>query len=605
MEASGLVSPGIPQLFPAGLREIPATLNEDLLYLYGRSGQVLANTFAFLNHSESLAADFDWELHESPGWRRELHSFDYALDLGMTYRISQQAPYAIHLRYLIAHWIAANPPGQTSGWEPEPLARRIRNWILAASLARSNWEGDAQFLELLGRSLAMQSVFLGWHALSSASPEDAARAARSLLLASKYFGAARAEGLAEKGRAALEEALRAALASDETFSVPRPSSLLQIAEASVENLIFSPPLEDSGRELEMEKARRVLTILEGALMPDGTLPLFGPSANACVDGLSDLFSAAAVLLEEPAWKNLAGKFGIMPYLLLGERSKLRFEQMPEKPWNAGARALPELGLYRLSSTGRSAMMINARPGGLYDKHEDYLSYELSLERHRVVVDSGAYSPRGETWDKYFSSARAHNVLLIDGHSARPALAVVRETSGAPESADADGVSRLSGQGICFEDYGFDFLGVRRHRAFYLLAQGSWAVLDRLAGAGRRRVSSLIHFFPTFEIEAREDRAVIRSRVMTLTVVPLGSPPPLMRTWRGLESHLHGFYSPDFGVKFAAGALALEAHPATLPWIGGYLLLPGAQTDLSAARADPEKGSVEFELAGKPYRLVAP
>jgi Heparinase II/III-like protein len=603
MDAARFVSPGIPALFSRDLREIVPTLNEDLLDLYGRSELVLANQFAFLNHSETLAGDFDWELHESPGWRRELHAFDYGLDLAMTYRISQESRYALHLRYLIAHWIAENPGGQGTGWELEPVARRVRNWILAADLTRQNWEGDAQFLAILGRSLAMQCAFLNRHASSPLSPECAAQVARALLLASNYFGGTGGVEFAEKGGAILAGAVRAALDGDGVPSRLRPVAFFEVAEACVEYLVHHPPAEGPERTLDARSVRRLLAVLEGALMPDGTLPLFGPAASSRVDELSDLFAVAAVLLEEPAWKKLAGKFGIVPYLLLGERGKLHFERMAETPWAPGSRAVPELGLCRLGSGDRSALMINARPTRLPEEHQDYLSYELSHQGHRVVVDSGAYSPKRETWDKYFPSARAHNVLLIDGLSPRP------RSQNPAEAADADWIISEGCRGICFQDDGFDFMGIHRHRAFYTLGDGAWAVLDRLAGTGRRRLLNLIHLFPTFQIEKGSDRAIIRSRSMRMTVIPLGMPltpgmsSPAIKDSRGPHPDRPGYFSPDVGVKFASGVLAFEAGEIALPWLGGYLILPWTEADFSAGNVHPREGHIEFGLAGINYRLL--
>ena len=84
MESSRFSPADATEFFSQDLHEVPPALNEDLLDLYGRSEQVVANLFAFHNISEALEGDFNWEMHQSAAWRRELHSFDYALALGMT-----------------------------------------------------------------------------------------------------------------------------------------------------------------------------------------------------------------------------------------------------------------------------------------------------------------------------------------------------------------------------------------------------------------------------------------------------------------------------------------------------------------------------------------
>jgi Heparinase II/III-like protein len=608
MEAAALSTAAIPRFFAPDLREIAPSLNEDLLDLYGRSEQVLANHFAFFNHSEALAWDFDWQLGSSSGgrasaaWLSELHSFDYALDLAMTYRISQEERYAFHLRYLIAHWIAANPPGRTVGWEREPTARRVHNWILSAGLARDIWERDPQFVDLLSRSLALQCVFLKRRAARAASPESASQIARALRVAGRFFAGTGAGELAESGRALLNHAAQSALKVGQDSNCLRPSSLLAVAEACAENLAFAFNGADAPPDVDPETVRQVLSLLENSLMPDGTLPMFGPSARPCPDEISDLFTVAAVVLQVPRWKKLAGKFGIIPYLLLGERGKARFEELPEEAWRAETRATPQLGLYRLSSGRRSALMINGRPPSTAGDHQDFLSYELNLGGLRAIADSGSYSPPGEIRDNYFASARAHNVLLIDGHGPPPGKAKPAQASA------VDGILGEGSGGICFQDESWRSLGIHRRRAFYPLGDNAWAVLDRLEGAGSHEILNLIHFYPTFQVEARKNRASVRSRAIILTLIPLspsGAAGVTLKVSRGPQPDLAAYFSPDFGVKFEAAVLAIEEREAPLPWLGGYLLVAGTEVDFRLGGADPAAGCIEFELEGARHKLIAP
>ncbi len=110
VEAARFAAPSIPRLFSTHLRPLDPSLNEDLLELYGRAERAMSNHFTFFNRHRNFDAEIDWEAPEGQAWLSELHSFDYALDLGLTYRISGERRYARHLRYLIAHWIAENPP---------------------------------------------------------------------------------------------------------------------------------------------------------------------------------------------------------------------------------------------------------------------------------------------------------------------------------------------------------------------------------------------------------------------------------------------------------------------------------------------------------------
>jgi Heparinase II/III-like protein len=593
MQAAGLEAAGTPHLFSQDLREISPALNEDLLDLYGRSEQVLSNRFAIQNHTEALGAQFDWEFHPSPSWRRELHAFDYGFNLALTFRISREDRYAVHLRYLIAHWIAENPPGLSTGWELRPLARRIRNWILSADLARDAWDGDPGFLPVFQHSLALQCAYLERQADSAFSFEAALDCVRALFLAARFFRGPRAADLAAKGAGILR--MVAGLDGHDAGGPSHlsPIAALRLAETLVEFLIFHPPADQHTEASHAGAARRTLQALEAALLPDGTLPLFGPAAISAPGQVADLFALGSVLQNEPAWKSVAGGFGIMPYMLLGEKGKAQFERLPSFFPRPESGAIPELGLYRLSGDSRSALIAVCAESGEPGAHEDYGSYALGLEGQRVVVDSGVYSPEGA--DDYFRSARAHNILLIDGEYGRPRA----DDSRGVRLLDPD---RAGSPGFHLPISAWSSGDITSRRAFFCLEGRAWVVLDSVAGSGGHHLQNLIHFYPTFNPQVMEDCAVLRSRSASVTVIPLGAPQPAIRSSRGSNAEIPGLYSPDFGVKFAAATLALENPNSPLPWLGGYLIVPGANRDFSHGEVNPAEGLISFQLSGKQYRL---
>jgi hypothetical protein len=368
VQAAGLRFASIPDLFSRDLRQISPSSNDELLDLYGRSEQVLANRFAFFNLTEEFGSEIDWEHHPSPGWRAELHAFDYALDLAMTYRISREERYARHLRYLVAEWIAANPPAQGSGWKPRPLSRRIRNWILAADLARDDWERDPTFLSLVTESLALQTTYLSKQIHPENPPADKLDCARALNLVGKLFAGAEAAELGATAFTLLRNARERQLRD-----TPLPSARLHLAETFVELLLFAPPNDEPPLGGLKSTLFESLKALEAILWSDGTLPLFGPAAAPAPERITNLFAIAAVLYEEPRWKRLAGDFGVFPYLLLGEEGRTCFEGLPNHAWSPGSLPLAQGGLYGLTGTSQSELLVNALPTGA---HEDFLSYEL-------------------------------------------------------------------------------------------------------------------------------------------------------------------------------------------------------------------------------------
>lgn len=84
-------------------------------------------TYTFLNQSERLD-DKGWD-HKalSKLWRYHLHYFDYLISHSRdTYATDPQKK--ITAGALIQQWIAENPFGKGTGWEPYPTSLRLVNW---------------------------------------------------------------------------------------------------------------------------------------------------------------------------------------------------------------------------------------------------------------------------------------------------------------------------------------------------------------------------------------------------------------------------------------------------------------------------------------------
>jgi len=573
MDAARFVAGGIPQLFSRHLRQIDPSLNEELLELYGVAEQVLSNRFTFFNRGHEFRATIDWRYGESRGWLGELHAFDFVLPLAMTYRISGEERYARHLRHLVAHWIAENPPLGGPGWWPAPLARRVRNWVLAADLARPDWERDAEFLDVVSRSLALQTAYLVRHV----DPPGTLDEIRALLLTGRFLAGA------TEIQAAAETALAMQLESLPRLKMGR---CVELAATLLDFLLWG-----AGKTDELKGAlREVLRIVEGVLLADGSLPLFGAPSR---DDFADVAVLAAVILADPTWKRLGGSFGILPYLLLGEDGKARFEELPEKPWEAASCLLPESGYGRLCGAELSALVVNAATDSSARARAGLATFELAIQAQRVIVDTAG---RLEEDDRY--DPRAHNVFLVDAPEANQAPGRSATTQPSEEKLafeSGDGFARIS-----WADGKFG--RVRHQRVWYCLDRRYWVVLDQLEGKGSPSGTSLLHFYPTFEIELFADRVVARSRVLTLTMIPFGRNPPEMTTSRDGDGESSGWYTPGYGIKYPASALALRWQDVDLPWIGGLIIVPATEVAFRASLPDTEGDAISLELAGKHYAL---
>jgi hypothetical protein len=220
-----------------------------------------------------------------------------------------------------------------------------------------------------------------------------------------------------------------------------------------------------------------------------------------------------------------------------------------------------------------------------------MSYELTLNNHRVVVDSGGFAP-GEP--EYFRRAHAHNILLVDGLEPRWQSVEV--------SARVDLEFPCACARLRMSDPGFGFLRLQHQRAWFRMENNAWMILDWLDGRGIHSLTSLIHFYPTFEMVAGIDRTLARSRACSFAVIPVGSAKPLASFSRGDHPQFPGWFSPEFGVKFPTAVLALNWTSVELPWMGGALITSDADEPFRQLETLAAEGVVRLEYSGKTYEL---
>jgi hypothetical protein len=128
------------------------------------------------------------------------------------------------------------------------------------------------------------------------------------------------------------------------------------------------------------------------------------------------------------------------------------------------------------------------------------------------------------------------------------------------------------------------------------------ILESLKGQGSHAASSLLHFYPTFQIDLLPDRAIARSRVLAVTVIPFGPTPAQMTLSRGDDAEFPGWYAPGFNIKYPASVLACRWRDFEAPWVGGQIIVPGTEAAFRATPPDLHAGTITVELSGTCYRL---
>lgn len=411
------------------------------------------DAFVFLNESRLIAAKAAWnDSAVEKLWLYNLHYFD---DLNAEDAAKRRE---WHIR-LIERWIEENPPGYGNGWEPYPISLRIVNWIKWAL-------GGGELSPRAIASLAIQTRFLcerlefhllGNHLLANA---------KALIFAGTFFELEEAEVWFAKGWAILRREMPEQILSDGGHFERSPMYHGIILEdlLDIENVAKAYGL---GVIIRAEMVAKMRDWLAAMCHPDGEIGFFNDAAFGIAPNLPEL-NEYAERLEHPVQK--APSDGVLP--------------------------LAESGYVRLQN-GNAVLLIDAAPiGPSYlpgHAHADTLSFELSLQGQRVMVNSGTSCYGSGLERQRQRGTAAHNTLVVDGQDssevwggfrvARRAhvrsLDIAETAGGARVEASHDGYRRLSGRNL--------------HRRRWLLSDESLVIEDEVTGMfDRAEISFHLH-----------------------------------------------------------------------------------------------------------------
>ena len=320
-----------------------------------RSPSLVAPTrWKLLNHEGELA-ETGWD---NPGieklWRYNQHYFD---DLNASGAPSRGAWH----KNLVTQWVAGNPPGQGTGWEPYPTSLRIVNWV-------KWWLAAGELEPAAVHSLAVQARWLRqrleWHLLGNHLFANA----KALVFAGLFFSGEEADGWLACGLKILTAELPEQVLADgghferspmyHALALEDVLDLLNLARAA------SPgrPLADRVARVCEPHAPRMLHWLRCMCHPDGDISFFNDAT-----------------------------LGIAPPNAELERYAAALGVTAGPPATSGVQALAASGYARASFGPMVALLDVAPVGPDYlpgHAHADTLSFELSLHGHRVVVNGG-------------------------------------------------------------------------------------------------------------------------------------------------------------------------------------------------------------------------
>lgn len=382
------------------------------------------DSFIFLGDAGSLRANGWDDPVKAKLWRYNQHYFD---DLNAE---GAEARRDWHIG-LIARWIAENPPGIGTGWEPYPVSLRIVNWV---KYALTGGQLDA----VAHHSLAVQARWLTkrleWHLLGNHLFANA----KALLFAGLYFDGPEAAGWRARAVSILGREMSEQILPDGgQFELSPMYHALAVEDvADILNLMtaFGMALDPAETRLGRTCSNRLpgmLLWLDAMAHPDGGISFFNDAT-------------LGVAPENERLHDYAARLGVDTLTLPG----------------TGLLHLSDSGFVRMARGQAVVFCDIGQIGPDYlpgHAHADTLSFEMSLGVERVIVNSGTseYGTAGERLRQRGTAAHS-TVVVSDTDSsevwsgfrvARRARVDAIETIETPEAltvgASHDGYTRLT------------------------------------------------------------------------------------------------------------------------------------------------------------------
>lgn len=481
-------------------------------------------TFCFLNEAGSLADGWD-NPRFSKLWRYNLHYFDDLNASNASERIAWHSA-------LIDRWVAENPPGVGSGWEPYPTSLRIVNWV--------KWVATGNRLSPSAtHSLAIQSRWLmqrlEWHILGNHLFSNA----KALIFAGCCFDGEEAKIWLAKGTEIL---------------------LAQLPEQI---------LADGGH-FELSPMYHALA-LEDMLDIINVTSTFGQDTlalkEACASILPDMLSWFETMChpdgEIAFFNDAAFDIAPSPQEITAYAQRLGFDSSRKIP---NSKLLAASGYARLEDANAVVIADVAKVGPDYlpgHGHADTLSFEMSLAGRRLIVNSGTSVYGADSERLGQRGTAAHSTVIIDGQNSSEVWSgfrVGRRAQVAVEHFDENSLTAVHD--------GYRYLpGKPLHRRTFRLSSGKLAVTDVVTGQGVHDIKLHFHCPPWIRaVTAPDGRSVRFDDVETGQVCDM-----TLSTGAEVEI-IPSSWHPRFGVSLPSSTVCMSwrgqlpfVHDACLTW----------------------------------------
>ena len=607
-------------------------LKEDKETSQKRAEEILLNKFRFLNTEIQFGQEIDWRIPQaSKLWRYNLHYFAYAMDLGIAYRATGRFQFYSHFKKLVLDWIKNNPLGYGDGWEPYPISLRIVNWIFTYNLLHKVIHEDSAFEQFFLESIFKQALFLERNLEYRLGGENhLIKNAKALVIAGLFFKGKAAKRWLKKGVSILWKELERQVQPDGGHYEQSPMYHVAVLCDYLECISVLKDCRVDIPEYVFQKVRSMLDFALSILHPDGNIPLIGDSGLEITQVLQEALELGDALLGgDVITEHRQGGKGARGQ---GGKERRKAKVIPNSEFrtpNSVHQAFEHSGFYVIRGKDRFLIIDCGKIGPDQNPahgHCDMLSFELSLGKQRMIVDSGSYQYHVGSWRDYFRSTRAHNTVMLDGAEQSEIWSSFRVARRATPSnvqwVIKDNITFFQGSAVHAvtagrsEHNGYCRLqkNLVHTRKVFFVDNDFWLVFDEITGQGlplseakgQHLAESFLHLHPDANLEldstGMNEALVTASTTVNsqrLQIVFFGGTE--IDVQKGADEPLNGWYSPEFGIKLPNPTIVYSKE-AACPIQFGYLLLPRQEDKLEFQYKVENGFAAEIQLGDKYYKI---
>lgn len=477
---------------------------------------------------------------QAPWWekevsRRRIYHANYCDFLNVDLNGPEDSQLLRQATRIALSWCDQNPRGTEVGWEPFSLSLRIVNWLkyLARNATRAEMIGDVEQIQRVLASLRVQILSLESRLEKELLANHLLKNAKALVFAGALLEAPESDRWRNLGQQILREQIAEQILPDGGHIERSPMYHAWILDdlLDIRQLFESYPPDSPECALEVSQGIDSMgRYLNQIIHPDGEIPLFNDSQLDVTRPTSQILSDAGAQMENSLQSGIEVK------------------------------AMCDTGYATIRDTvARSFLIFDCGPlGPDYQPghgHSDVLSYELTLQGQRVIVDTGVSSYERGPERHYERSTAAHNTIRVDGLEQaeiwggfrvgrRPAVSPIR-------CGEIAGCQFVRGT-----HFGYEHLAVVHSRTIVRLKGDSWVFVDSLSGKGRHKVESFIHLHPAVRLLPCAEKQVSSPEMMVprWTFEFEGLRYLLMMSGDGIMTQTQAWYSPGFAIRLSQSVI---------------------------------------------------